>query len=261
MNVVVLMLCLMCDYFAKSLSMVRCYRWVSGYCAFLDKRISQRWPSAQWLTVVAVLLPVLLVTLLLQCALFHVFYGVFGLLFNFLILFYALGTVHFHQYRVDKDGDAQAQPVKTVFVQSQQQVFSVMLWFVIFGAVGALFYRLLLEIRRYYASHAQATLLARLTVTQQCLDWVPIRLLALVFAVVGEFSNTFHAWWRHAWSTISHSEALLVQCGMAALSIPEGSADDTVATYQVQATDLVERALLAMLVLFMIIVLTAWVQW
>ena len=56
--------------------------------------------------------------------------------------------------------------------------------------------RLLLEIERH-SSVKQEGELACLTEVQGALDWLPTRFLALLFAVVGDFSNTFHYWWRH----------------------------------------------------------------
>lgn len=61
-----------------------------------------------------------------------------------------------------------------------QRWFSVVFWFVLLGPAAAVFYRLL----QWYSRDVAATPAARLV---YLLDWIPVRLLALAFALAGDF--------------------------------------------------------------------------
>ena len=257
MNVIALLICLGLDRFTPIANKLRCYAWVNLYCKFLDKQINQRWQLSDWLAIAILVLPIVFVTLLVQWLLMLPLYGILGFLFNLVVLLYCLGTTKVHRYAKDD----QSKPLETLFLQSQQQLFSILFWFVIFGAVGALVYRMLLKMNRCYVDQNATELTTRLTTVQQYLDWIPVRLVAFIFALVGDFSQTFLPWLRYSWSSPSQNEEVLLNCGFAALAIPEGSSVETVAEYQPQAVGLIERALLATLVILILIVLTAWVQW
>jgi len=91
-------------------------------------------------------------------------------------------------------------------VDAYRQVFAVLFWFLILpGPTGALLYRaatLLAEEWRGDAPHGDTTPLARDRSTfgrpardvLWILDWLPVRLTALSFAVVGDFEDAIYCW-------------------------------------------------------------------
>lgn len=256
MNVIALLICLSLDRFTPIADKLRCYGWVDKYSQMIDKQCNQRFNFSKWLAVASLLVPVILVTLLIQGLLMLPFYGLFDFIFNLFVLLYCLGTVKVHRYTALDN----SKPVETLFVQSQQQLFSILFWFVIFGAVGALVYRITMQMKRYYQNQGNADSSSYFELLQQYFDWIPTRLLGFIFALVGDFSQTFSAWWNHAWSTVSNNESFLLNCGFSALAVPEEDSEEGMATYQLQAVSLIERALLATLVIFILIVLVAWIH-
>jgi len=61
--------------------------------------------------------------------------------------------------------------------------FPVIFWFVVLGVPGALFYRLV----TLYATNASADDAPRLALMARVLEWLPLRLVGLALAVVGNF--------------------------------------------------------------------------
>lgn len=92
---------------------------------------------------------------------------------------------------------------------------SVMLYFVVFGAAGALFYRLLCVLSeqqkalRVDDEDNQST-----TATYSQLlfwaDWVPVRIATFGFMLVGHFSNAFPIWLENVFSFNKRPQSILV---------------------------------------------------
>lgn len=98
--------------------------------------------------------------------------------------------------RVD-DGDAADVLSTAVLLQSHHRLFAVVFWFAILGAVGAILYRLtwILARPRTEGEETEPTVF-RATARHllAILDWVPIRLLALSYALAGSFDEAMHEW-------------------------------------------------------------------
>jgi len=99
--------------------------------------------------------------------------------------------------------------------QGFERLFAVIFWFLLFGPAGALLYRL-------------SFLCAQSDVENQgikrwlwALEWVPVRLLGLSFAVTGNFVGCINHWKRHAISTTSSSPSVLRETVLGALSVDD----------------------------------------
>ncbi|MEM9101160.1 MAG: regulatory signaling modulator protein AmpE [Pseudomonadota bacterium] len=129
---------------------------------------------------------------------------------------------------------------KDIIVQIYTHYFAVMVWFIVLGAPGALFYRLYRE--RVSQGNNQA-----LEWTSHWIEWVPSRISALMLAFAGNFHDAKPALidaWRH-W----HKDSLKVieEVGIRSMVIietPESSCAENR-----DAIDLAERSLLLLLVL------------
>lgn len=100
-----------------------------------------------------------------------------------------------------------------VLWQGYQGFFAVMFWYVLFGPVGALAYRLLaltIEHTTLEPLRAQAS------AVRHALDWLPVRCLMLSFALVGNFSAVMKSFLHDllAWSI--PGMILLIRTGRAA---------------------------------------------
>lgn len=84
-----------------------------------------------------------------------------------------------------------------VLLQSHHRLFAVVFWFAILGAVGAVLYRLTWVLAQRRADEEETEpQMFRATARHllAILDWVPIRLLALSYALAGSFDEALHEW-------------------------------------------------------------------
>lgn len=122
-----------------------------------------------------------------------------------------------------------------LFIQSHERLFGVLLWCMALGPAGAVAYRLASRLPRLL------TQLGFSANTQQAADqlhalaaWLPTRLAACLFALVGSMDDALKAWknvgelnysgaWRH------HSWAVLAEVSAASLAMEEADGGSTVA--------------------------------
>jgi AmpE protein len=93
--------------------------------------------------------------------------------------------------------------------------FAVVFWFLLLGPVGALGYRLSYLCGRNENLSPEDRLLALRFV--HYLDWVPVRLLVLSFALTGNFVDGFNRLWQKIYDNQPASE-LLDCCALSAIS-------------------------------------------
>ncbi|MCL6703894.1 regulatory signaling modulator protein AmpE [Pseudomonas sp. T1.Ur] len=183
----------------------------SGWLGELNKlEASPRWGNRPWLVLVAmVLLPVAALALLLW-VLDPVAYGLLALPVHLLVVIYSLGrgdllaalgpfrdawrredlqaAAHVAKRDLNIDADGSEQLLERVqrhlLWQAYQSFFAVIFWYFLLGPVAALSYRLL----ALAAEHSQNPGVAeRAAQLRHAFDWVPVRLLAASFALVGNF--------------------------------------------------------------------------
>lgn len=97
------------------------------------------------------------------------------------------------------------------------RLFGALFWFVLLGAFGAVTYaltRLLAERWR-----GEAALHAAVARVVEVLDWLPARLLALSFAIVGNFDEAMLAWRGNADLGESRNEGIARAAGFGALGL------------------------------------------
>ena len=103
-------------------------------------------------------------------------------------------------------------------------------WYLLVGPLGALAYRLL-ELLRQQGTHA-AVLPAGMLV--HALEWIPARLMALSFALVGQFESTLRTLRSLAAQWELSAGELVARCAAAALSTERGAEDIAVIDEQRQ---------------------------
>ncbi|SFB49948.1 AmpE protein [Pseudomonas sp. NFIX10] len=182
-----------------------------GWLRELNKlEANPRWVNRPWLVLtVLVLLPVAVLALLLW-VLEPVTYGLLALPVHLLVVIYSLGrgdllaalgpfrdawrredlqaAAHVAKRDLDIEADDGEQLLERVqghlLWQAYQSFFAVIFWYFVLGPVAALSYRLL----ALAAEHSQNPGVAeRAAQMRHAFDWVPVRLLAASFALVGNF--------------------------------------------------------------------------
>lgn len=194
--------------------------WVVGWWRWLD---TQPWlqSSPAVARIVALLGPVLALALVLALAGGWLF-GLAGIAVSLLVLLYSFGrddiNVLVRSYHDDLGrNDVQAawhsaadldpghgenaaeswpqlhdQTLQLVNYRYFERFFPVIFWFLVLGAPGALLYRLAsLALNFHRENNDQSDADSHLL---WVLEWIPLRLLGLVFALVGNFTATMQPW-------------------------------------------------------------------
>jgi AmpE protein len=113
---------------------------------------------------------------------------------------------------------------KAVFYQGFERWFAVVFWFVLLGPAGALAYRLLFMLAA--SSHLPQQDRDAAANALFYLEWAPVRLLGLAFAIVANFDTSIGALRQH-FSSDQPSAEVLDDIGMKSLPtyIPDGQID------------------------------------
>jgi adenosylcobinamide-phosphate synthase len=117
--------------------------------------------------------------------------------------------------------------IEEALVASHRHVFGVFFWFVLLpGPSGAVLYRLSdFLARRWNLSNLPLEpfgLFARKAF--QWIDWIPVRLTAVGFAIVGNFEDAVFCWRNHVQQWADASRGILLAAGTGALGVRLGPA-------------------------------------
>ncbi|MEO8332649.1 MAG: CobD/CbiB family protein [Gallionella sp.] len=191
--------------------------------------------------------------------------------------------------------------IEQALIASHRNVFGVIAWFVLFsaaglgGAAGALLYRLGQFLRRHLRDEDEGHLSGQPDEAGPegwvdgkwrsgefsgfarrafyLLDWLPVRLTAMTFAIVGNFEDTVYCWRTQAESWPEEDAGILLASGAGALGvrlgmpIPQGGlpldrpelgiGDDADADFMQSTIGLVWRSVVFWLILLLLLTLAS----
>jgi adenosylcobinamide-phosphate synthase len=172
--------------------------------------------------------------------------------------------------------------IEQALIASHRNVFGVIVWFVLFsalglgGAAGALLYRLGQFLRMSWGIEDKDDLGEFGGFARQAfyvLEWLPVRLTAMTFAIVGDFEDTIYCWRTQASSWPDSEAGILLASGAGALGvrlgmpIPQGGVledraelgigDDADADFMQSTIGLVWRSVVFWLVLLLLLTLAS----
>jgi adenosylcobinamide-phosphate synthase len=234
------------------------YGGLSGYVNFFQKNFNageHRHGKIAWL--IAVLPPLAGVVVLYW--LLYQLHPILAWACNVLVLYFTMGFRQFSHFFTDiqlalragkldearsllsswrgiPSHELNAEEVARVTIEqgliaSHRNVFGVIVWFVLFsalglgGATGALLYRLGQFLRTHWGGEDKDDLGEFGGFARQAfyvLEWLPIRLTAMTFAIVGDFEDTIFCWRTQAANWSDSESGILLASGAGALGVRLG---------------------------------------
>jgi adenosylcobinamide-phosphate synthase len=282
----------------------------AAYAHFLERRFNggeYRHGLIAWSAGVAV--PALLV-LVLHLVLNQV-HPVLAFAFDVLVLYFLLGFRQFSHYFTDIQlalrmgelerarhllaewrgqgaerlcsADIARLAIEQGILSSHRHVFAPLFWFLVLGPAGAVLYRFAMVAAEYWPRtggpldrHPSFGEFARRAF--EVLDWLPARMTAASFAIVGDFEDAVYCWRTQASQWADATTGILLASGAGALGIrlglplpeagepggietrPElGLGDDADVDHLQSAIGLVWRALVLCLLLLALLTVASWV--
>lgn len=280
------------------------YSLFTRYAQYLERHVNAgqyRHGVIAWL--LAVLPPVLLVAGV--HALLHHLHPVLAWLWNVWVLYLVLGFKPFSnnaasiaaalgsndlgrarallsQWQERPADELEANEVARLAIEqtllcAHRHLFGLIAWFVVLGPGGAVLYRLaqLLGSKWGGLDEQEFGVFGRFAARVfELMDWLPVRLTAISFAIVGDFEDTVYCWRTQAAAWLPPRFGILLASGAGALGVkigdslhvagqlevrPElGLGDDADADYIQSAVSLVWRSLMLWLALLALLTLTNW---
>jgi adenosylcobinamide-phosphate synthase len=129
--------------------------------------------------------------------------------------------------RVDRLGsqDIAGLAIESALLASHRQVFGAMFWFVLLpGPIGALLYRVAEQLARvWHADEGNGGFGAFAGQAFRMIDWLPQRVTAFGFAVVGDFEDAVHCWRTQAEAWGEDQGGVVLAAGAGALGVQLGA--------------------------------------
>lgn len=285
MKLIIILICLGLERYLQIGGSIKRFHWFESYVKMLRGWIKQETVWKEWLGLAVVILPILIVLAIVYYAVAGMFYSVIGFFLSVLILLYCLGPDDlYHQlqsYFASVEGEQNEQQqsflkrflpgkppedphaasravTEQIFVQANEHFFGVIFWFIVLGPLGAVLYRLTVLVHRQGQCESLQSMQPQAALLQSVLDWVPVRVAGLVYALVGNFGSTFGYWLKHAWKGFAATSLIITECSLAALGVSKTGKTADVKENQL-ALDLLDRALIVVLVIIAIFTLGAWI--
>jgi adenosylcobinamide-phosphate synthase len=219
---------------------------------------------------------------------------ILGLLLNVAVLYITVGIKHFGDtanriasflrggnlddvQKALSDYGVARLSIERLFSCAHRQLFGVFFWFVVLGPAGAVIYRLAHILYQKWGvleSHEFGRFGMFSATVFEWLDWIPVRLLGLSFAIVGDFEDAIYCWREQAASWTDKVQGIVLAAGAGALGVrlgepldfdgkvdirPElGLGDEADADHVDSAVSLIWRTIALWLAVLLLMTLAQW---
>lgn len=232
MSFIVILVCFILQWSLNLSSVAHQRDWAEPYVSFMRKRFAKLAKGHNLFGVVVFVLPLVIVASLIFTIVYHLFGHLGYLVLSLALLWYC------------SDVAILKHDMPDVFAQSYQKIFSVLFWYFVFGPIGLVLYVVVRTLQSYFVSQKDFALVLGI------MDWVPIRLVGLSFALVGNFGAVFKEWYKVVLQGMVDGQMQIAAWGAAALGNEKSSAE---------MTALVRRALIVWLVVMALVTVGIWV--
>lgn len=282
MQLIIILIALLVGRMTSRFDHLRRFNWFQDHVYWLEKRVSN---YGIWNSPIGVLLPLVFPCgmLLLVQYILHDIWGFLNIFFSILILFLCLkretlvDNVHdfIEAYKendhveldntaekiaadITKDDTYENRLLDGLFSQSLVNIFGVIFWFMVLGALGAFIYKLshLLYLRQHDIHGGFSD---SVKILNRILNWPVTHLTILTFALVGSLSDTFKAWQQHDKFDLAAQQQLLVDSANAAIQYLKMD-EVSIADWLDEALGLVNRGLVLWLAVLGFSTIQGWLS-
>lgn len=233
MSFLVIIVCLLTQWFV-TVPLSREWNWVDKYLALMRRQFFSLTHDYRLSSFVLLTLPPVIVLSFLFTLTYHLFGHIGYSMLSLVLLWYCMDITFLKQVATTQIA------TNDLFIKSYQKIFALLFWYFIFGPGGLILYIVVSDLRKQLMDQKYFAL------TQGILDWVPIRLLGLSFALAGNFGIVFKEWLNVLFQPISDNQSQAASFGKLALA-----ADGDV-------TGLIRRTLIIWLIVMGLITLGSW---
>ncbi len=240
MALISIILGLFLDRTFRHLHDLRDMAWFEYYSQKILRLIGKRMPPLQFILILA--LPII-VLLSVQILLNDFIFNLPGFLFGVIVFIYCLGPAclstdienYIHARTLgDEDealhyaGTITGSPASTapdqqtsdvsraILYVANERIFATIFWFIISGAFGCMMYRLISELSKQeeYPELAEFS-----DFVHAIMAWIPARMLAMGYALTGNFDAAYHAYKSraHTYDLSQGNKELLTATGLGAM--------------------------------------------
>lgn len=256
-----LLTALLLEYFRPLTRDCRPYLWFSSYTHYLERQFNAGEHSHGVLAWLLAVLPLVLLFALINMLL-HGMNGLVTWLWNFIALYLLMGfgdlgvkaaavisalrnqplaqarillrkwvgrdTTAFSATEIARHG------IEEILISAYRNLFGVILWFLLLGPAGALIYRLAQILAKKWGGLSEQEFgdFGNFSVRVfNWIEWLPSRLTAASFAIVGDFEDAVYCWRAQATQWAEESLGVVLASGAGAIGVKLGEPVETSGGY------------------------------
>lgn len=277
MPFLIVLVVLALERFVNLQKVLKRFSWFESFAVFQATKLK---PVGYWGVFAGLILILPVLILLVNGIAILLFHGAANFLIGVLVLLYCLGPkdlFHTLQRYVEERKAGEPMPelrersanllsgvaptgltdldtavAKAAFGKFNTRIASVVFWYALLGPFGAVFYR----------NIAQLILVKEDTVSQYreileqavgVLDWLPARLVALLYALAGSFRTSLKPWQDNIFAGYSKNQTILEECGMASAGFAPNQNEDQSMQNIVETAALLDRCLIVYAIVIVVL--------
>lgn len=238
MTFITLLLCLGLERYLHRDNFLGRFNWFEQYVSKInDITKNTSWAQHAFIPLLFVVLPIVIPIAIIYFLSATFIQGLLAFLIGAAVLFYCLGPTNIFDIK---------QIHQPIFWQANESVFAVIFWMALLGPIAVLIYRLVERSAHIHASYPALGKSAQQI--RALLDWLPVRLFSMLFALAGNFVQTSHFCLDYLFREISFNRELIEKSGRIAIGLDETA--ELIDESYGSALKLIDRGL----ILFLIIV-------
>ena len=254
MDLTAILLCLVVQRWFHFDSRSSKYRLFNAYFYWLKKcfKHSSFWHGIGGVSII--ILPLLSIYILIAFFICHLLTTVGCYFLTMVVLWYCMDS---HSSTSENMAHV---TIGEVLINAYRYIFALIFWLLILGSIGVVLYTVVASLNHYLENHFMEednNLFFAASRIESILDWIPVRLIGITFALVGHFLATFKRWYAYLHTETISTRQQVIEYGLTALEIKE---DHPLLLGEVLAIDgLVNRALWVWLVVIALFTIGRWI--